>query len=432
MDRLKEVLEILKSNNIFLTGGAGVGKSYLTNQIINEYILAKRNVISLGSTGISAINIKGQTIHSFFIFGISSNFEELEINDRYAKSRLKELYKILSKLELLIIDEISMVSADMMDMILYRLRSGNFKGRLLVVGDFFQLPPVIKKHSSNHLFDKNIYAFESSAWGYLNFKNIELTEVKRTNDIEFMNILNKIRIGYLDNQTLNYLYKLQEHIELKNPSVLFGTNQEASKLNNFMLSKLPQKEYALESIKSKKDKKLSDKKIKSWINSLPIDDILILKEGAKVFFTTNKWGSYHNGQRAIVEHIDDEHIIVSDLKSGKLIKVERFEFEMTKTVIKQDDIKQEVLYSLKQFPLRLCYAITIHKSQGMSIDELVCNVDNIFAKSQFYVALSRATNPKKLKIEYHKDNFEYYLKKIITVDEKVINFYKKENFLKIK
>ena len=432
MDRLEEVLEILKTNNIFLSGGAGVGKSYLTNQIINEYILAKKNVISLGSTGISAININGQTIHSFFIFGISSNFEELEINDRYAKSRLKELYKILSKLDLLVIDEISMVSADMMDMILYRLRSGNFRGRLLVVGDFFQLPPVIKNSATNHLFDKSIYAFESSAWEYLNFTNIELTEVKRTQDKYFMNILNKIRVGKVDKEVLDYLLNLKEYKKLENPSILFGRNEEATRLNNFMLRELPQKEYIIESIKSKKDKNLSDKKINSWINSLPVEDTLILKEGAKVFFTTNKWGSYHNGQRAIVEHIEDDHIVVSDLQTGKLLKVERFEFEMTKPIITNDEVRQEVLFSMKQFPLRLCYAITIHKSQGMSIDELVCNVDNIFAKSQFYVALSRATNPEKLIIEYHRPKFENYVKRVINVDKKVVKFYENSNFIRIK
>ena len=431
--RLESVLELLKTDNIFLTGGAGTGKSFLTNQIVREYILQQKSVVTLGSTGISAINIAGQTIHSFFIFGISSDFDELEVSDRYNRSRIKELNKILSKLELLVIDEISMVSASMMDMILYRLRNGSFKGRVLVVGDFFQLPPIMKKTATSSVFGEAIYAFESSAWEHLNFTNIELTEVKRTSDKEFMNILNAIRIGEVTKEVEEYLLALKDTPKLLDePSVLFGRNYEATKLNTVMLNNLPQKEVVYESIKSKKDKSISDKRVQSWINSLPVEDELVIKEGAKVLFTTNKWGSYHNGQRAIVEHLTEDEIVVSDLKTGKLIKVDRFEFELTKTVLKNDELKSEVQYSLKQFPLRLCYAITIHKSQGMSIDELVCNVEHIFATSQFYVALSRATDPKKLVLEYHRPYFDKYLQKAIRVSESVKDFYKTKKFVEIK
>jgi len=431
-NRLSTILELLKTNNIFLTGGAGTGKSFLTNQIVKEYILKKKNVVTLGSTGISAINVAGQTIHSFFIFGISSNFDELKVNDRYKQSRLKKLYKILSKLDLLVIDEISMVSASMMDMILYRLRSGRFKGRLLVVGDFFQLPPIIKQNS-NSIFGDTIYAFESSAWEYFDFINVELIEVKRTSDKKFMDILNSIRIGKVTSEVKRYLLALKdEPKKLKEPSILFGRNYEATKLNNQMLNSLPQKKVVLDSIKNKKDKKLKCKRVQSWINSLPIEDNLVLKEGAKVLFTTNKWGTYHNGQRGIVEYIDEDSIIVSDLKTGKLIKVERYEFELTQSIINGDEVKSEVLYSLKQFPLRLCYSITIHKSQGMSIDELVCNVEHIFATSQFYVALSRSSNPKALKIEFNRAYFDRYIEQTIRVSEDVKNFYKNKKLLKIK
>ena len=431
-NRLETILELLKDNNIFLTGGAGTGKSYLTNQIVREYILQKKSVVTLGSTGISAINIAGQTIHSFFIFGISSDFDELEVSDRYNRSRIKELNKILSKLDLLVIDEISMVSASMMDMIVYRLRNGGFKGRVLVVGDFFQLPPILKKSQAS-VFGESIYAFESSAWGYLNFTNVELVEVKRTSDKEFMNILNAVRVGDVTKEVEEYLLALKDTPKvLDEPSVLFGRNAEATRLNNIMLKNLPQKEVVCESIKSKKDSKLNEKRVQGWINSLPVEDELILKEGSKVLFTTNKWGSYHNGQRAIVEHITDDEIVVSDIQTGKLIKVERFEFELTKTVIKSDEVKNEVQFSLKQFPLRLCYAITIHKSQGMSIDELVCNVDHIFATSQFYVALSRATDPKKLVVEFSRPYFDKYLQKAIRVSDSVKDFYKNEKFVEIK
>ncbi|HIP30199.1 MAG TPA: PIF1 helicase, partial [Sulfurospirillum arcachonense] len=139
------VLKHLKSNNVFLTGGAGVGKSYTTIEIIRLYrSQTDEQVVALGSTGVSAVNIGGFTIHSFFAFGISSNFEELDQNDKRSRSRLSELKKILKATDLIIIDEISMVSSNMMEMISYRLSSMGYLGKLLFVGDFFQLPPLQK------------------------------------------------------------------------------------------------------------------------------------------------------------------------------------------------------------------------------------------------------------------------------------------------
>jgi ATP-dependent exoDNAse (exonuclease V) alpha subunit len=433
VDRLQRCIELLHSSNLFLTGGAGVGKSFLTKQIATEYIKSKKSVVLLGSTGISAVNINGQTIHSFFIFNIASNFDELMVSDKYSKSRLKELNKILSKLDLLIIDEISMVSSNIMDMIVYRLRNGNFKGRVLVVGDFFQLPPIIKKNSSHNIFDQNIYAFESSGWSYLDFTNINLTKIKRTTDREFMNILSKLRVGNSSSEVIEYLTTIKEHhIKSDEPTILYGRNVEADKLNRKKLDSIPQKVAIISSQKRKSNPKVSDKRIQSWINSLPIEDELILKERAKVIFTTNKWDSYYNGQRAIIEHIEDDYIVVSCLKTQKLIRVERATFELTKTIADGNDIKSEVEYTLKQFPLRLCYAITIHKSQGMSIDDLICNVDSIFATSQFYVAISRAIDPKTLKIEYSRNNFKEYLKRVIQVSENVKQFYNKSSLTEIR
>ncbi len=122
MNNTNLVLNELKNSNVFLTGGAGVGKSYIINKIINYYKNEiEKEVIALGSTGISAVNIGGFTIHSFFVFGISNNFDELQIHDKKNKSRINELKKILQSTDLIIIDEISMVSADIMDMVSYRL-----------------------------------------------------------------------------------------------------------------------------------------------------------------------------------------------------------------------------------------------------------------------------------------------------------------------
>ncbi len=431
MNTLDKVLENLKTRNIFLTGGAGVGKSYLTKQIKDNFENNYEGVIVLGSTGISAVNVGGQTIHSFFAFGISSNFEELASNDKYNKNRLKELTKILKKTKLLIIDEISMVSADLLDMVLYRLRNGNFGGKLLVVGDFYQLPP-IAKNKNNTIFSENLYAFESSSWEVFNFVGLELTKIKRTSNEEFMKVLEKVRVGELDTEVLNYLniLKDQSFESIDDATVLHGRNQEANLVNSQKVAKVPMVEHDLPAIIEVKDKKLHENRVKSWKNSLPIIEDLKLKEGIPIIFTTNKWGCFHNGERAFVEHIDSDSIVVS--KEGKLMKIDRFEFELGKSQVNgKGDLDSEVLCTLKQFPLRPAYAITIHKSQGMSLNQLVCNVDNIFADSQFYVALSRAVDPKKLKILYSRGDFESYLKRVVNVSKSVKEFYQKAEMIKL-
>ncbi len=423
MDRLERVLELLDRRNLFLTGGAGVGKSFLTRQIIDHYRSAKSEIAVLGSTGISAVNVGGQTLHSFFVFGISKNFEELQRSDRYNKKRLNELHKILKKLKLIVIDEISMVSADTLDMILYRLRSGGFKGRILAVGDFFQLPPVQKAFSTNEtIFGENLYAFESSAWEYFDFINVELTGVKRCEDEAFMEMLEFIRRGELNERVFHYLEGLREHkVAAEDATILFGTNREADRIN---FQKLSQKEGTESSFEAELEIKegVDERRVNSWINALPVPQKLILKEGVPVLFTTNRWGFYHNGEKGIVEHIDDDMVVVE--KGGRFIKVERYAYDLTQSVVDHkgevDDVK---IASFSQFPLRVAYAITIHKSQGMSIDNLICNVDSIFADSQFYVALSRATDPKTLALEYTKGDFRGYLQRAVRVSSKVIAFY---------
>ncbi len=132
MSNKVDVLEALKHSNIFLTGGAGVGKSYITNEVIADYRKRGKQVVSLGSTGVSAVNIGGYTIHSFFVFGIASNFEELEVGDKRAKKRLADLKKILKSTDLIIVDEISMVSTDLLDMIAYRVKRDEENNRCRV------------------------------------------------------------------------------------------------------------------------------------------------------------------------------------------------------------------------------------------------------------------------------------------------------------
>jgi ATP-dependent exoDNAse (exonuclease V) alpha subunit len=155
---------------------------------------------------------------------------------------------------------------------------------------------------------------------------------------------------------------------------------------------------------------------------LPIEEQLTLKVGVPVLFTINKWGKYANGERGIIQTIEDDYIIVE--KDENYVRVERHDFDLLE--MKSDEkgkIKNVKLATISQFPLKLAYAVTIHKSQGMSIDNLVCNVDNIFAPSQFYVAISRAINPKNLRLDFNRGDLTGYLRRMINVDSRVVAYY---------
>ncbi len=424
MELLDKVKKLLEEKNILLTGGGGVGKSYLTVELISSLRGETKQVVVLGSTGVSAVNVNGHTIHSFFCFGISSNLEEMKKNDKYTKNRVKELNKILYTADLIVIDEISMVSSDLMDMILYRLKSGSFDGRLLFVGDFFQLPPVKSRSASNSLFGNQEFAFESSAWEYFDPYVVELTRTKRTQDEEFFHILNRIRRGELDNEVGHYLEGLREHLHVRdeNPTILYGRNKEADIVNLQRLEELKSEPVLLKAKEKVHFQSLHVKRIETWKKNLPVPSELTLKVGASVLFCTNKWGLYYNGERGEVIKLDEEEVVV-EKANGKVVKAKRAEYTLSESITLNDKIEEKPLVTLEQFPLKLAYAITIHKSQGMSIDSLVCNIDNIFEKSQFYVAISRAKNPKQLLLDYSYNNFPNHLRKCIQVSPKVREFY---------
>ncbi|ALV24221.1 putative helicase, PIF1 family (DUF889 domain) [Campylobacter iguaniorum] len=430
---LYEILEILSRSNLFLTGGGGVGKSYITKEIIHAYKKAGKNIVILGSTGISAVGIGGVSCHSFFKFGISSNFEELKLLDRKQRGKLSELKKIIESCDLLIIDEVSMISSELMEMINYRLISFKFRGRILLVGDFYQLPPV-KKTDPNALFSFN-YAFSSSAWNGLNLCNVELLLSKRTSDLKFYELLSRIRIGEIDSEICEFLNsRLVEEIP-KDMTVLFGRNYDADRLNEQRLSQIDAKLENLVASVDIYDTKLSDQAIDKWINNLNSPYELKLKIGAKAMFLANKWGEYFNGEQGVVvDFIKNENIIQSILvkkDNDVIIEVEPCKYELYDFGLDGDEVTQNIRASFMQFPLKLAYAITIHKSQGMSIERFACSLDHIFANGQLYVALSRATNPNGLYLYYSKSaNFQNYLKSVVKIDNEVRDFYENTKFIK--
>ncbi|WP_236861349.1 ATP-dependent DNA helicase [Campylobacter sp. RM16192] len=429
----------MERSNLFLTGRGGVGKSYITTSVIKHYKNELKNVVVLGSTGISAVSVGGVSVHSFFKFGICSNLEELRGLDKKQKSQLSKVKAVLDSCDLLVIDEISMVSAGLMEMIYYRLINSKFVGRIMLVGDFYQLPPVQKKETNQNSLFQFVYAFSSYAWSEFGLKNIELVKSKRTKDLEFYEILSNLRVGRLDEKVIKYIENLcVDKFDIDdNTSVLFGRNYEADRLNSAMLEKLDSKLEISNALVEIHDGKLHEKSLENWINSLSVPEILHIKVGARVIFVTNKWGEYYNGERGVIMQIlkDSNNIesVIVQKTNGEIIEVMPSRFELTEFELVDDNIEQRVRASFLQFPFKLAYALTIHKSQGMSIGSLVCDLNHIFANGQLYVALSRATDPKKLKLIYQRgQNFRDYLRSVVKIDEEVDKFYRENIFENIK
>ena len=247
--------------------------------------------------------------------------------------------------------------------------------------------------------------------------------MKRTTDAEFTYILSKIRKGLCDEEVIDYMTRLWNTEGMdKDPTYLYGRNLEVEQTNRAKINELDSEETILFS-NIEMFGKVHEKKLAGWKNMLPISEQLTLKEGVPILFTVNKWGKFVNGERGILKTIEDDHLIVE--KDDEYVRVERHEFDLLDMAVKDDGTIETIsLATLSQFPLKLAYAVTIHKSQGMSIDNLVCNVDNIFAPSQFYVAISRAIDPKKLKLDFNKGDLTQYLSRVIHVDQRVVEYYK--------
>ena len=438
---LNFVLEKLEKSNLFITGGGGVGKSYITKDIINAYKGAKKPVVVLGSTGISAVEIGGVTLHSFFKLGICKNADELKQLDKKQKDKISELKKILKTAKLIIIDEISMISAEVFDLVYYRLINSEFSGKMLVVGDFYQLPPVQKKDDmqkpQNSLFS-GFYAFSSYGWAQLNFSYIEMIGSKRTQDENLYKMLSNLRVGVVNDDMIEFLKSRLVDFGGANldSTMIFGRNKEADELNALRLNAIDSPLVIAKGYYEIYDFALSDEKIAKWIKSLSVNENLHLKVGAKVIFTTNKWGEFYNGEQGIIEEFREKNGIVESIVitklDGKMVEIERQSYDLGEFMRIDDEIKEIVLASYYQFPIKLAYAITIHKSQGMSIKNLVCDINNIFANGQLYVALSRAVSQENLGIIYSRGrNLKDYIQSVVKIDDEIRNFYQNESFIYI-
>ena len=375
--------------SIFLTGKAGTGKTTFLRTLKERS--NKRNII-VAPTGVAAINAGGMTIHSFFQLPLSPFVPNSNIKNRFDYS--KEKRKIMRTLDLLIIDEISMVRADVLDAIdsvLRRFREPNkpFGGvQLLMIGDLQQLTPVVTPEEEELLkhYYETPYFFGSKALCSINYVTIELTHVYRQQDDTFISLLNNIREGKTtatDLQRLNERYN--PAFQPKNGSDyirLTTHNRMAESYNEEQLRNLPTKAYTFSAE--------TDGNFPEY--NYPTDFNLTLKVGAQVMFIRNdNNGRYYNGRIGHITHVDNKKIAVLCPGDEEEFEVEIETWENTKYTLneKTKQIEAEVQGSFKQYPLRLAWAITIHKSQGLTFEHAIIDAQASFASGQVYVALSR-------------------------------------------
>ena len=386
LDDIMELLEEDTQHFIYLTGAAGTGKTTLIERVKDESLLKKMVV---APTGVAALNIGGSTINSAFRIG----FDTFPVIQESKDPRFK---KLLKNLELLIIDEISMVRAPMLDAIsetlqIHRNSSKPFGGiHVLACGDLFQLPPVVKENEESAIFERygSVYFFSAD-----NFQAIEkpiffelVTSFRQQDDKEFYNLLNNVRLGKNLESSINMINKTCHNPEFDTESSLIITSRKyrAEQINDEMLSRI---DGPMTAAKSKEQGELNE-------NDLPAPRELRVKEDAKVMFIKNDPdGRWVNGTIGVVIDCSDKNKKVIKVKVDKeVFKVKREEWNKVRYVYDEynDEMEEEVVSSFKQFPLKLGWAVTIHKAQGLTLDS--CSVDlgeGAFATGQAYVALSR-------------------------------------------
>ncbi|HPW87726.1 MAG TPA: helix-turn-helix domain-containing protein [Kaistella chaponensis] len=387
------------NRSIFLTGKAGTGKTTFLNDFVSK---TQKKYIVVAPTGIAAINAGGVTIHSMFGLPLrtflpttervdsntANNIADLMHHFKYRKDKLK----LLRELELIIIDEVSMLRADVLDMMDFSLRSvrrnqQKFGGvQMLFIGDLYQLPPVVRDEYILKQYYNSPFFFDSYALKELPLITLELTTVYRQKDEKFLEILNEIRDGAvsdIDFETLNERY-IPDFEPTDEPYVyLTSHNRMADEINLKKLAELKGKSYFY---KAEITGNFNE-------NQYPNEEILELKTGTQIMFIRNDASGEHryfNGKLAEVVEIDEQEIHVVIDGEDEIFKLKKETWDQKRYSLAEDkSIQEEVLGSFKQYPIRLAWAVTIHKSQGLTFDRLIIDAGKSFASGQVYVALSR-------------------------------------------
>ena len=383
--------------HLFLTGKAGTGKTTFLRKLKRE---SPKRMVVIAPTGIAAINAGGVTIHSFFQIPFAPYVPESSFSTNgqatYRFRFGKEKINIIRSMDLLVIDEISMVRADLLDAVdemlrRYRDRHKPFGGvQLLMIGDLQQLAPVVKDEEWQMLkkYYDTPYFFSSRALKQTEYCTIELKTVYRQSDGAFLDLLNRIRENHCDPQVLEalnrrYLPDFQPRKE-EGYIRLVTHNYQAQRINNYELEQLPGRSYAFRAT--------IDGKFPEY--SYPTDELLELKKGAQVMFVKNDSSGehrYYNGMIGEVTDLSADSIEVRAKDSTVAFLLQEEEWANAKYVLDEEskEIVEDIEGTFRQFPLKLAWAITIHKSQGLTFERAIIDASSSFAHGQTYVALSR-------------------------------------------
>jgi ATP-dependent DNA helicase PIF1 len=384
-------LKALKSmlggeENLYITGDAGTGKSTLLKYFLEQ---SDKKVAVLAPTGMAAVNVGGETIHSFCRFGIGAGWRMLE-EGKVVKLRDNRRVKAI---EVLVIDEVSMVRADMLDAldVFFRLNKGKthipFGGvQVILFGDHFQLPPILRSEEHPDFFQRynTEHFFGANCLPQLGLGYIKLTHNYRQSEENFIKFLNYLRYGIGNEELIRWVNStfLNKQIKAKTlPITITTVNNDATNLNYKELDGLPTQDYGFRATITGKFGE----------DMYPTEKYLVLKEGAQVMFVKNdpekRWV---NGTIGVVTRLDDENI---EVKSGKkTFSVDKASWEVHNYEYdeKQGELVQKVIGEFCQYPLKLAWAVTIHKSQGQTFDNCIINMGRgAFSFGQTYVAFSR-------------------------------------------
>jgi len=429
-----QALAILKTGvNVFLTGEPGSGKTHLINEYVTYLRSHEIEPAITASTGIAATHIGGFTIHSWCGIGIKKKLDKYDL-DRIVSNRY--VAKRLGRTKVLIIDEVSMLLPETLNMVELVCRATRddprpFGGlQVVLVGDFFQLPPVMatdEKENLQSVLIKNLsakFAYESSAWLKANFTVCYLDEQYRQDDRNFLEVLTAIRCNNFSEKHLCHIQarKTKEQDAPEGAPKLFSHNLDVDRVNEEMLAKLPGKPKVF-TMFSKGPRPLIEALKKGCLSP----EKLYLKTGAKVIFTKNNLiEGFVNGTLGMVEWFDEDNgNPVVKIRNGRRIFVEPMEW----TIEENGHVRAKI----SQLPLRLAWAITVHKSQGMNLDEAVMDLSAVFEFGQGYVALSRVRRLSGLHILGWNDKTFLVHPEILAKDGifRVRSNEAKENFSKI-
>ncbi len=422
-DEFKGILDQLEYTKdcLFITGRAGTGKSTLLQVFRNT---TKKRVVVLAPTGVSALNVRGQTIHSFF------GFPPRIIHPNEIEKRKN--FRIYHNIDMIIIDEISMVRADMLDNINLFLKKNRqntlpFGGvQMVFFGDLFQLPPVVSTIPEKEYFRTyytSPYFFSAHCFSEITLKMVELTHVYRQEERSFIQLLDNIRLNQMDYD--DFLYLNERHQPIPEDRSYFITlsarNDIANKINDNELNAITEPAVHFNAT------------ISGEFNPqlYPTNLNLILKKGAQVMFVKNDLQKqYVNGKIGIIEDVSEDRILVKILDQNhdeKTIIVEQQEWEIIRYEMNPQDpgqISSKIIGVFKQYPLKLAWAITIHKSQGKTFDRVIIDMGRgAFESGQTYVALSRCTTLNGIILT------QPITSRDIFVDERISEYYTQIRFL---